>query len=183
MPIFLMFMVTHILIIIYSVGTHLSEINTIARTTAVDVKSTVSEVGIFGMLFLIMRAYSMGAGTYTGIEAVSNGIPILREPRVETAKKTMKCMAASLAFLAVGLMLGYLFYGVGHVPGKTLNAVLVEKITSGWGHWGYAFLLLTLISEAVLLFVAAQTGFLDGPRVLANMATDRWFPFQFALLS
>ena len=182
-PIFLVFMVTHAFIIIYGVGTHLSDINTVIRTTAVDVKSTVSEMGVFGMLLLIMRAYSMGAGTYTGIEAVSNGIPILREPRVETAKKTMKYMAASLAFLAVGLMLGYLFYRVGHVPGKTLNAVLVESITSGWGDWGYVFLLVTLISEAVLLFVAAQTGFLDGPRVLANMATDRWFPFQFALLS
>ena len=182
-PIFLIFMVAHILIILYGVGMHLSDFNTVARTTVVDVKSSISEMGIFGMIFLIMRAYSMGAGTYTGIEAVSNGIPILREPRVETAKKTMKYMAASLAFLAVGLMMGYLFYGVGHIPGKTLNAVLVEKITSGWGHWGYVFLLVTLISEAVLLFVAAQTGFLDGPRVLANMAMDRWFPFQFALLS
>ena len=49
-----------------------------------------------------MRAYSMGAGTYTGIEAVSNGLPILREPRVQTAKRTMRYMAASLAFMAVG---------------------------------------------------------------------------------
>ena len=47
----------------------------------------------------------------------------------------------------------------------------------------YIFVLITLISEAALLFVAAQTGFLDGPRVLANMAKDRWFPFQFALIS
>ncbi|MCX5679621.1 MAG: APC family permease [Candidatus Omnitrophica bacterium] len=166
-PIFLIFMITHFIIIVYGVGMHLSDINTVARTTVVDVKSTVSEMGVFGMLLLIMRAYSMGAGTYTGIEAVSNGIPILRAPRVETAKRTMK----------------YIFYRVGHVPGKTLNAVLVENITSGWGHWGYIFLLVTLVSEAILLFVAAQTGFLDGPRVLANMATDRWFPFQFALLS
>ena len=45
------------------------------------------------------------------------------------------------------------------------------------------FVLVTLISEAVLLFVAAQTGFLDGPRVLANMSLDRWLPSQFSLLS
>ncbi|MDO8525764.1 MAG: amino acid transporter, partial [Candidatus Omnitrophota bacterium] len=44
-------------------------------------------------------------------------------------------------------------------------------------------LLVTLMSEAAILFVAAQTGFLGGPRVLANMAQDRWFPFQFSLLS
>ena len=125
----------------------------------------------------------MGAGTYTGIEAVSNGLPILREPRVQTAKRTMRYMAASLAFMAAGLMIGYLLFGVGHVPGRTLNAVLMEKIASGWGAPGYLFVLVTLISEAVLLFVAAQAGFLDGPRVLSNMSLDRWLPGQFSLLS
>jgi hypothetical protein len=126
----------------------------------------------------------MGAGTYTGIEAVSNGIPVLREPKVQTARRTMHYMAASLAFMVMGLMLGYLFYRVEHQSGKTLNAVLLENITAGWNeHTGYVFVLVTLISEALLLFVAAQTGFLDGPRVLANMAIDRWFPSRFAILS
>ena len=45
------------------------------------------------------------------------------------------------------------------------------------------FILFTLASEAALLFVAAQAGFLDGPRVLANMALDRWMPSRFATLS
>ena len=87
----------------------------------------------FGVFLLVMRAYSMGAGTYTGIEAVSNGLPILREPRVQTAKRTMRYMAASLAFMAAGLMVGYLLFGVTKVPGKTLNAVLMERIAAGWG--------------------------------------------------
>jgi hypothetical protein len=39
------------------------------------------------MFLLFLRAYSMGAGTYTGIEAVSNGIAIIREPKVETGKR------------------------------------------------------------------------------------------------
>jgi hypothetical protein len=125
----------------------------------------------------------MGAGTYTGIEAVSNGLPILREPRVLTAKRTMRLMSISLAFMAAGLMIGYLLFGVGHQPGKTLNAVLLERIAAGWGTPGAIFVLVTLVSEAVLLFVAAQTGFLDGPRVLSNMALDRWLPSQFSLLS
>ncbi len=54
-------------------------------------------------------------------------------------------------------------------------------------HWpsalGHSFVIVTLVSEAALLFIAAQTGFLDGPRVLANMALDRWFPTRFANLS
>ena len=183
-PIFLIFLGTHLFVILYAIATHVSQFGNVVHTTVVDVNTTRAEIGTFGMLILIMRAYSMGAGTYTGIEAVSNGIPILREPRVETAKKTMRYMAISLATVAGGLMLGYLLYEVKFQPGKTLNAVLLQNLTAGWNpHVGYVFLLVTLISEAVLLFVAAQTGFLDGPRVLANMAQDRWFPFQFSLLS
>ena len=136
------------------------------------------------MIFLILRSYSMGAGTFTGIEAVSNGLPILREPKVETAKQTMRYMAGSLAFMVVGIMGGYILYRLEPVAGKTLNAVLLENVARNWpANLGYYFVLITLASEAVLLFVAAQTGFLDGPRVLSNMALDRWFPTRFAMLS
>ncbi len=183
-PIFLIFLGTHLFAIVYAIVTHAPEFGRITTATVIDVKATTAEIGVFGMLVLIMRAYSMGAGTYTGIEAVSNGLPILREPKIQTAKKTMRYMAISLATVAVGLMLGYLFYNVNFQPGKTLNAVLLQNLTSGWNaNTAYVFLLLALVSEAVILFVAAQTGFLDGPRVLANMAQDRWFPFQFAILS
>ncbi len=144
---------------------------------------TQAELGIGGMLLLILRAYSMGAGTYTGIEAVSNGLPILREPKVKTGKRTMRYMAASLAFTVMGLMIAYLLYRVVPQSGKTLNAVLFETMTKDWGKGGVVFVLVTLLSEAVLLLVAAQTGFLDGPRVLSNMALDRWFPTKFAMLS
>jgi len=182
-PIFLAFIITHVFAVVYGFITHASDLGAVAGATVADVRSATAEVGVVGVLILIMRAYSMGAGTFTGIEATSNGVPFLREPQVETAKKTMKYMAVSLAFLAVGLMLGYLFYKVQHQPGKTLNAVLFENMTANWGDIGSIFVLVTLFSEAVLLFVAAQTGFLDGPRVISNMAQDRWFPFQFALLS
>ncbi len=182
-PIFLLFLVTHTFAVVYALVTHAPAVGDVVRSTAADARTATAQLGTFGVFILVLRAYSMGAGTYTGIEAVSNGLPILREPRVQTAKRTMRYMAASLAFMAAGLMIGYLLFDVRHVTGKTLNAVLMERITSGWGAGGTAFVLVTLISEAVLLFVAAQTGFLDGPRVLANMSLDRWLPSQFSLLS
>ena len=182
-PIFLLFLVTHTFAVLYAIGAHLPEMATVANTTVRETGAAATQLGTFGVFVLILRAYSMGAGTYTGIEAVSNGLPILREPRVATAKRTMRYMAISLAFMAAGLMIGYLLFGVSKVPGKTLNATLMERIAAGWGAPGYAFVLVTLVSEAVLLFVAAQTGFLDGPRVLANMSLDRWLPSQFSLLS
>jgi amino acid transporter len=182
-PIFLLFILTHIVAVIYPIIVHLPEFPALASRTAAEVQQTTSQIGTFGVLFLILRAYSMGAGTYTGIEAVSNAMPILREPRVHTAKRTMRYMAASLAFLAAGLMVGYLLFDVRHQPGRTLNATLFSRITEGWGPVGPVFVTVTLLSEAVFLFAAAQTGFLSAPRVLSYMSMDRWFPQQFSLLS
>jgi hypothetical protein len=92
-------------------------------------------------------------------------------------------MAISLAITVMGLIIAYLLYGARPQEGKTLNAVLFDTMTKSWGSGGTAFVLVTLISEAALLFVAAQAGFLDGPRVLSNMALDRWFPTKFSMLS
>jgi hypothetical protein len=133
-------------------------------------------------MLLILRAYSMGGGTYTGIEAVSNGVSMLREPRVLTAKKTMALMAISLAFTAGGIMLGYLLTNAHPEPGKTMNAVLLRNLFGSWTG-GPAIVVFTLLTEAALLFVAAQAGFLDGPRILSNMAIDSWMPHRFSQLS
>ena len=182
-PIFLIFIMTHLFMIVYAICVHLNSFPGIISLTQSDIHSTYNQAGFFGMIFLILRAYSLGAGTYTGIEAVSNGLPILREPRVKTGKRTMVYMSISLAFTVLGLMLAYLIYDVSSQPGKTLNAVLFESMSSHWGSGGKAFVYVSLLSEAFILFVAAQSGFLGGPRVLANMAIDRWFPTKFASLS
>lgn len=182
-PIFLIFLITHIFIIVYALCKNSSNFGVLAASTAGDVKSTVSQIGLWGTIFLVLKAYSMGAGTFTGIEAVSNGIPVLREPRVQTAKHTMRYMAISLSFVVLGLMVSYLFYKIIPQPGKTLNAILFEQATRDWRSLGLIFVFIALIAEATLLFVAAQTGFIDGPRVLANMANDRWFPTRFSTLS
>ncbi|HPS21027.1 MAG TPA: amino acid permease [Candidatus Omnitrophota bacterium] len=182
-PIFLIFILMHFFVIVYSLITHMGQMHVVAASVSRDVSESFSQVGLAGVLALLMRAYSLGAGTYTGIEAVSNGLPILRAPQVETGKKTMWYMSISLSFMVFGLMIAYLLYGVAHVPGKTLNAVLFEKMVGSWGYAGIVFLFVILISEALILLIAAQTGFLGGPRVLANMAVDRWFPTKFSSLS
>lgn len=183
-PVFLTFIATHAIAIVYALVSHLSNFTPVVTGVAEEVRRTTSTLGLGATIFLVLKAYSMGAGTFTGIEAVSNGIPILREPKVKTAKHTMLYMAFSLSLMVVGLMLAYLLFRVSFQDGKTLNAVLFEGITLGWpSPWGKTFLLVTLLSEATILVVAAQTGFLDGPRVLSNMALDRWMPSRFANLS
>ncbi|MBI3602124.1 MAG: APC family permease [Candidatus Omnitrophica bacterium] len=182
-PIFLIFIITHVFMIIYAIYIHINTVPALIASTQNDIHQTYQQIGLAGMIFLILKSYSIGAGTYTGIEAVSNGLPILREPRVKTGKRTMLYMSVSLAFTVLGLMLAYLIYDVGSQPGKTLNAVLFETISGHWGGGGQAFVYVSLLAEAFILFVAAQSGFLGGPRVLANMAIDRWFPTRFASLS
>ncbi|WP_233120929.1 APC family permease [Chlorobium sp. KB01] len=183
-PVFLLFVATHLIVIVYAVFSHAGNFGAVYHETGRELASSFNTLGVFGVLFLVLKAYSLGAGTFTGIEAVSNGLPVLREPKVETAKKTMKYMAISLSVTVMGLMLAYILFDVRDTPGKTMNAILFEGITASWGgFYGVGFVWVTLFSEAVLLFIAAQTGFLDGPRVLANMALDKWLPTRFAMLS
>lgn len=181
-PVFLFFIITHAIVIITAIVSNAANIPVIFQQTRSDLQTSVSQLGFFGVFLLLMRAYSMGGGTYTGIEAVSNGLPILRDPKVNTGKKTMNLMALSLAFMAGGLILGYLLFKIDPVEGKTLNAVLIERASAGFPA-ANIFVLCVLFSEALILLVAAQTGFLDGPRVLSNMAMDGWMPSRFAIIS
>jgi len=186
-PIFILFLITHAIIIFSTVGMHLADIRPIVHETTTGFRNGFASLGATGLMALFLRAYTMGAGTYTGIEAVSNGLQIMREPLVETGKRTMLYMATSLAITAGGIIFCYLVLHVTPVDGKTMNAVMTEKFVANLS-WlspatGHGFILLTLISESVLLLVAAQAGFVDGPRVMANMAHDSWLPHRFGLLS
>ena len=186
-PIFLAFMLTHVTVIGYGIFSHGGELHLLLGDTVNDTRQAVGDFGVWGVIFIFLRAFSLGGGTFTGIEAVSNSTDILREPRVQTGKRTMLYMSISLAFTAAGILLCYLLNNVQHEPGKTLNASLFAQIAGGWriGEFpaGVAFVWFTLLAEGALLFVAAQTGFVAGPRTLASMAVDLWVPKRFAHLS
>jgi len=187
LPIFAVFVITHSLVLLLAIGGHVGDVGAVAHATNANYAHTVASLGAFGTLALFVRAYSLGGGTYTGIEAVSNGVGIMREPKVRTAKRTMVLMATSLSIMAGGIMLSYLLVHVAPVEGKTMNGMLIERLSSSWriGGWnaGETFTFVALVSEAGLLFIAAQAGFVDGPRVMANMAVDSWMPHRFAALS
>ena len=184
-PIFMVFMLTHIPLLLYAVLRHVPEMPAVAAEVSRDFHSALGQMGWVGLGALLMRAFSMGGGTFTGIEAVSNSMQTLREPRVQTGKKAMAYMALSLSFLAGGILLSYLLYKVAPVEGKTLNAVLFDRVVGELlqGSGGRILLAVVLASETALLFIAAQTGIIDGPQVLSNMALDYYAPRRFAHLS
>ena len=186
-PIFGVFVLTHAILIFGGLAQHAGQVPAVARDLHREFRSGLATIGLAGMFAVFVKAYSMGAGTYTGIEAVSNGLQIMREPRVRTARVTMTYMSISLAVTAGGILIGYLLFHVTPERGQTLNAVLLARFAGGWRPLGlplgHAFVVVTLAAEAALLFVAAQTGFIDGPRVMGNMAGDSWLPHRFAQLS
>lgn len=187
LPLFLGFILTHTLLIVYGIQAHIDRLPMLVPDTFAETKNLSQELGWVFVAALFLRAYSLGGGTYTGIEAVSNNVNTLAEPRVHTGKLTMLYMALSLAFTAGGIILLYLLWDAKPVEGQTLNAVTFASIMQGW-HWGdvpldHTLLVVVMAFEAGLLAVAANTGFLGGPAVLANMAADSWVPRQFRHLS
>ena len=187
LPIFLGFVITHTVLIGYGVFAHGAELPPMLGQTINESQALTRDVGWVAVAALLLRAYSLGGGTYTGIEAVSNNVQSLAEPRVYTGKWTMFYMALSLAFTAGGIIILYLLWGARHVEGQTLNAVTFASIINfydlGSATMNQAALVIVLAFEAGLLLVAANTGFLGGPAVLANMAVDSWMPHQFRNLS
>ncbi|OQB36515.1 MAG: hypothetical protein BWY06_02777 [Candidatus Latescibacteria bacterium ADurb.Bin168] len=181
-PIFVVFIATHALMLLDGVFTHTQDFAPMVADVKRGITRDVSTIGWIGIAAVFLRAYSLGGGTYTGIEAVSNGLQILRDPKVKNGKRTMLYMALSLAFTASLLFLCYLLVSVKPVEGRTLNAVLADTLFTDW-RFGGAIAFVTIFSEGALLLVAAQAGFVDGPRVMANMALDSWFPRRFAALS
>ncbi len=184
-PIFLAFVLTHVPLVLYAIFRHVPDLPEVGARVSADLGTASTELGWLGVGALIVRAYSMGAGTYTGMEAVSNSMQTLREPRVQTGKRAMLYLSTTLAFMAGGIILGYVLNDVTPVPGKTLNAVLFGDLVGDlWqGSTAKYITAFVLFTEAVLLFVAAQTGFLGGPQVLSNMANDLYMPRRFAHLS
>lgn len=188
-PIFLLFLLTHFVLIVGAVGMHFSSAGTLAQNVYSEVRSGIGSptFGFLAMLGLLLHAYSLGGGTYTGLEAVSNSMPVIREPRVANAKRTMLYMACSLAFTAGGLILAYLLLDIRFREDKTMNYLLtasfLDEIGIGGGGLGFTFLWATLLSEGALLVVAAQAGFIGGPRTLGYMAHDSWAPRWFSTLS
>ncbi len=199
MPIFMIFLVTHAILIVGALGMHIGDFGTLATDIGTHMVDDVRnpEVGWVFVLGLFLKAYSLGAGTYTGIEAVSNSMAVMREPRVATAQRTMLYMAVSLAITAGGLMVAYLLFELDlkehHTTlleqkehtGRTMNDLLTEWFAVGAlpGPLAQIFRWITVLSEATLLLVAAQAGFIGGPKCLATMAHDSWVPHWFGSLS
>ncbi|MEK7861243.1 MAG: APC family permease [Chloroflexota bacterium] len=128
-------------------------------------------------LFLILRAFSSGAVGLTGSEAIANGTPNFRRPEAKNAVITLVLMGTIFATIFLGLT--FLATTIGVVPDlheqETLNSVLTRSIVGDGWYWVFVQL-----ATAVILLLAANTGFTGFPRLASILAHDRFMPRQFA---
>lgn len=125
-------------------------------------------------LFLLLRAFSSGCSALTGIEAISNGVPIFRRPSAENAKKTMIWMSVILGSFFLGITLLAHVYGIVPAHGKETVMSMLARNVFGENIFYYGM----QVSVALILFLAANTSYSDFPRLASLIAKDKFLPKQ-----
>lgn len=123
---------------------------------------------------LILRAFSSGSSSLTGVEAISNAVPFFKKPRAKNAAATLTMMALILGFFFVGITFINYWYGI--VPEKEVT-VLSQIGKAVFGH-GILYYILQF-ATALILAVAANTGFSAFPVLAYNLAKDKFMPHMY----
>jgi len=126
-------------------------------------------------VFLIMRAFASGSTALTGVEAISNGVPSFKPPEVKNAQATLAVMALVLGFLFLGVTFLSSRYGLVPTEGETIVSQLGREVL-GKNALYYTY----QVATALVLFLAANTGFAAFPLVASILARDRCVPRQFS---
>lgn len=125
-------------------------------------------------LALVLRAFSSGSSSLTGVEAISNAVPFFKKPRAKNAAGTLAIMATILGFFFVGITFINYWYGI--IP-ETEVTVLSQIGKAVFGH-GFFFYALQF-TTALILAVAANTGFSAFPVLAYNLAKDKFMPHMY----
>lgn len=127
--------------------------------------------------FLILRAFSSGAVGLTGSEAIANGTPNFKAPEDRNAVITLVLMGSTFATIFLGLT--FLATTIGVVPDalekETLNSLVTRSVVGNGAYWWFV-----QIATAIILLLAANTGFTGFPRLASVLANDRFMPRQFS---
>lgn len=128
-------------------------------------------------LLIVIRAFTAGSTALTGIEAISNGVPIFKPPESKNAGKTLIVMACLMGFLFLGSLGLTQYFAVVAGSQETILSALAEKVV-GRGFYYY----LVQASTLLILTVAANTSFAGFPRITYLLARDGYLPRQLSNL-
>ena len=123
---------------------------------------------------LVLRAFSSGSSSLTGVEAISNAVPFFKKPRAKNAAGTLALMATILGFFFVGITFINYWYGI--VPKEEVTVLSqIGKAVFGQNILYY----LLQFATALILAVAANTGFSAFPVLAYNLAKDKFMPHMY----
>ncbi|MFP5105881.1 APC family permease [Neobacillus sp. C211] len=125
-------------------------------------------------LFILLRAFASGSSALTGVEAISNAIPNFKDPAPNNASKTLMMMGALLAVLFSGII--YLAYYYGITPSAEVTVVSQIAEETFGRNFMYFFIQGT---TALILILAANTGYSAFPLLAVNLAKDKFIPRMF----
>ena len=129
-------------------------------------------------ILLLLKAFASGCSAVTGVEAISNGVPAFREPRIKTAQRTEVSLGVLLGVMLIGLVLVIRAHHVVPRGGVTVLA----QVTAGAFGTGWPFYV-SNIAVALVLGLAANTSFGGLPVLLSLLAKDHRMPHAFYLRS
>jgi amino acid transporter len=133
-------------------------------------------------IWLVLCAFASGCTAMTGVEAVSNAVPIFAEPRVKNARITLTIIIAILAVLLAGISYLSHAYRIGAMPEDQPNyQSVLSQLTSAVAGRGVLYFI-TIGSVLAVLTLSATTSFADFPRVCSLLARDGFLPYGFAAL-
>lgn len=132
--------------------------------------AVVSVTG-FAYVWLLLRAFSGGCTALTGIEAISNGVKAFKPPEAKNAAKTMVAMGVMAMSLFIGIT--FLSTHISLVPheGESILSQMTRQVTGS----GFLYYWVQLFT-ALILFLAANTGYQDFPRLSSFLAADQYLP-------
>jgi amino acid transporter len=131
-------------------------------------------------VWLLLRAFASGCTAMTGVEAVSNGVPIFKEPTVRTAQRTLTAIVLALMVLLAGIALLSRSYGiVATTPGSTGYRSVLSQLVAAVAGTG-VFYYVTIASIFAILSLSANTSFAGFPRLCRLLALDEYLPAEFA---
>jgi amino acid transporter len=131
-------------------------------------------------IFIILRSFATGCSAMTGVEAISNGIPIFRKPETRNAALTLTWMALILGSLFLGITLLAMTYAVQASPSgdPTVIAKIAQHVFSGPLLFLFPIFQLSVLG---ILTLSAETSYAGFPRLAFLLARDGYLPKQFSL--
>jgi len=132
-------------------------------------------------VWLFLKAFAAGCTAMTGVEAVSNGVPVFKEPVVKSAQLTLTFIVAILIFLLIGI--AYLvsaYHITASEPGSPNYQSILSLVTAAVAGRG-AFYYLTMVAVLLVLCLSANTSFADFPRVCRTISIDGFLPASFGV--